>query len=393
MTPAARIETAIGLLDRILGGAPAEQALTQWARASRYAGSGDRAAVRDHVYDALRCLRSFAVLGGAGGGSDGLPTGRQLMLGAARSSGLDPEALFTGAPHAPAPLTPAERAHLPPADMPPDMPDWLLPDLSASLGAALPEVLAVQRQRAPVFLRVNLARTPQEQARAALAEAGVGTEVEPLVDTALRVVSGAGKLRAAAPYLDGRVELQDAAPQAAVAMLPLVKGMKVLDYCAGGGGKILAMAGRQTGMALFAHDAAPGRMRDLPERARRAGIAVTLSDRATLPGDAPFDLVVADVPCSGSGTWRRAPDAKWRLTPGRLAELCALQVRILAEAAALVRPGGVLAYMTCSLLGAENGDQITTFLARSGWSEAARRLFLPGDGGDGFFCAVLTRES
>lgn len=389
MTPAARVETAIGLLDRILGGEPAEQVLTRWARASRYAGSGDRAAVRDHVYDALRCLRSYAALGGAGDP----PSGRQLMLGALRVAETAPEEIFTGAPHAPVALAEAERAFVPPAELPPDMPDWLLPDLRASLGAALPEVLASQRQRAPVFLRVNLARTTRGAAQAALAQAGVQAEDEPLADTALRVTQGAGKLRAAAAYLDGRVELQDAAPQAAVAMLPLAAGLRVLDYCAGGGGKILAMAGRQPGMALFAHDAAPARMRDLPERARRAGVSL-----GVLEGDSPlpagsFDLVVLDVPCSGSGTWRRTPEAKWRLTPERLAGLCALQAQILAEAAPLVRRGGVLAYMTCSLLRAENDDQVEAFLGRGGWTETARRLFLPAEGGDGFFCSALMRES
>lgn len=389
MTPAARIETAIGLLDRILDGAPAELALTQWARASRYAGSGDRAAVRDHVYDALRCRRSFAALGGAGDP----PGGRQLMLGALRALGVEAEALFTGAPHAPAPLTEAERARDVPVSLPPDMPDWLLPELAESLGPALGGVLEAERHRAPVFLRVNLAKATRAEAQAALTDAGITTEAEPLADTALRVVAGAGKLRAAGPYLDGRVELQDAAPQAAVAMLPLSRGMKVLDYCAGGGGKVLAMAGRQPGMALFAHDVAPARMRDLPERARRAGVAVTLADAAAITRAAPFDLVVVDVPCSGSGTWRRTPDAKWRLTDGRLSELRTLQAQILAKAAPLVRPGGSLAYMTCSLLRGENDDQVDAFLRSGGWSQTARRLFLPCDGGDGFFCAVLTRES
>jgi 16S rRNA (cytosine967-C5)-methyltransferase len=389
MTPAARVETAIGLIDRILGGTPAEQALTQWARASRYAGSGDRAAVRDHVYDALRSLRSFAAMGGAGGA----PGGRQVMLGALRASGIDPDAIFTGAAHAPAALSGEERAFVPPVDLPPDMPDWLLPDLCASLGAALPDVLSRQRQRAPVFLRVNLARTTPVAAIAALAEAGVVAEPEPLADTALRISLGASKLRMAAPYLDGRVELQDAASQAAVAMLPLARGLRVLDYCAGGGGKVLAMAGRQAGMELFAHDAAPERMRDLPDRARRAGARVRQLSGAELARAGSFDLVLADVPCSGSGTWRRTPDAKWRLTREGLDSLCVLQSQILTKAAPLVRPGGVLAYMTCSLLRAENGDQVDAFLGRGDWSEMTRRQFLPADGGDGFFCAVLTRDS
>jgi 16S rRNA (cytosine967-C5)-methyltransferase len=161
----------------------------------------------------------------------------------------------------------------------------------------------------------------------------------------------------------------------------------VLDYCAGGGGKALALAAR--GAAVTAHDADPGRMRDLPARAARAGARVEIE---AAPAGA-FDLVLCDAPCSGSGTWRRAPEAKWRLTPERLAALTELQAQILDQAAPLVAPGGALAYATCSLLEAENGAQTADFLARHpGWQLENERRLTPLEGGDGFYLALLRRS-
>lgn len=386
MTPAARLSAAISILDRILAGAPAEQALTNWARASRFAGSGDRNAIRDLVFDAIRCRRSFAALGGA-------ETGRGLILGGLRAAGLDPAPLFTGAGHAPAPLTEADTGQPPEGAAALDLPDWLLPDLQASLGADFAASAEALRHRAPVFLRVNTARTTPAAACAALADEGITAEPHPLAATALLVTGNARKVQASTAYTSGLVELQDAASQAVIAALPLSNGMKVLDYCAGGGGKSLAMAAAAK-LALYAHDADPRRMRDLPDRAKRAGARVTLIETADLSRQAPFDLVLTDVPCSGSGSWRRAPEAKWQLTRARLDALCAIQAEILQNAARLVRPGGWLGYATCSLLQAENGARIDRFCAETaGWREVSRRSLTPQDGGDGFFIAVLQRIS
>ena len=388
MTPEARIAAAIPILDAVLGGQAAEQALTRWARGSRFAGSRDRAAVRDHVYDALRCRRSFAALGGA-------ETGRGLMIGLLRAGGVAPESLFTGAGYGPEPLTAEEGA--PPPDLTTlprgvrlDCPDWLLPDVDAALGEDADEVLARMRQRAPVYLRAN-ARHGREAAARALAAQGVETTLTDNSNFAMEVYDKAQKIKTTKAYSGGLVELQDFSPQRAVEALPLHDGMRVLDYCAGGGGKTLAMAARAD-LVLTAHDAIPARMKDLPARAARAGIAVTQADTGALAKMPPFDLVLTDVPCSGTGTWRRAPEAKWTLTPARLAALVATQADILDRAGALVRPGGVLAYMTCSLLEAENGDQIAAYLARAPHYRLDReRRFGPLDGGDGFYLACLRR--
>ncbi len=378
MTPAARLSAAMQILDRILAGSPAEQALTNWARASRFAGSGDRAAIRDHVFDALRCRRSFAALGGG-------ETGRGLILGGLRAAGIDPAPLFTGEGHAPAPVTEAGRA--PDADEVLDLPDWLLPRLRRDLGAELPAIAEALRHRAPVFLRVNLARTDRATAQARLAAEGIETRPHPLSPSALEVTAGARRIQTSGAYTEGLVELQDAASQAVVDLLPLANGMKVLDFCAGGGGKTLAMAARAK-LALFAHDADPRRMRDLPARAKRAGARVSLIENP----DQIFDLVLADVPCSGSGSWRRAPEGKWLLTEARLAALTATQSAILDRIAPRVGPGGWLGYATCSLLADENRGQIDAFLARNpGWRLEAERRLIPLDGGDGFYVALLRR--
>jgi len=392
MTPAARIAAAIEILDSHLAGVAAEQALTGWARSHRFAGSGDRAAIRDHVFDALRCRRSFAALGGA----PEAPTGRALMIGALRNGGIPPETQFTGAGHGPSPLTPAERDAFPPElsrNVAIDCPDWLAPMLEDGLGDTFVPVMQMLRRRAPVTLRVNLARTSRAEAQTALSAEGVVTVPHPLAEAALQVTENPQKLRNSVPYLDGRIELQDAASQAVVEMLPLAGAKRVLDYCAGGGGKTLAMAARVPGQYVV-HDIAANRMRDLPERARRAGIRVELADTCRVTALAPYDLVLLDVPCSGSGSWRRAPEAKWALTPARLAELREIQSRILDETHALVAPGGTLAYVTCSMLGSENVEQVSAFLERiTGWGCTQQRSFTPLEGGDGFFCALLTRTT
>jgi len=380
MTPGARLSAAIGVLDRVLAGEPAEKALINWGRASRFAGSGDRAAVRDIVFDALRRKRSAAARGAGA-------SGRGLVLGLLREAGQ--EGLFSGEGHAPAPPGEWEAGREPEGAEALDLPDWLVPPLRESLGDRLDPVAAALRQRAPVFLRVNLRKTDIAGAIAALGVEAIEALPHVLAASALEVTGNARKVQASAAYRDGLVELQDASSQAVVEALPLADGMRVLDLCAGGGGKTLAMAARAR-MQLYAYDVLPRRMADLPERARRAGIDVTLTDRPEAA--APFDLVLVDAPCSGSGSWRRDPEGKWALTPARLKELVSVQAEILDRAAAMVGKGGALAHATCSLLAAENRAQVDRFCARhDGWVSAVERSYSPLEGGDGFYACVLRR--
>ena len=386
MTPAARYAAAIEILDKMRGGEAAEKALTNWARANRFAGSGDRHALRDIVFDVLRCKRSFAVLGGS-------DEGRGLVLGALRAAGIAPETVFTGQGYGPAALTEAEAA----AGAQPtglaalDCPDWLAGPLEASLGDGFAPVMQALRSRAPVFLRVNLRKCDVAAAQDALAREGIETAPNTLAATSLEVLSNPRKIQTSKAFLEGMVELQDAASQAILEVLPLKNAKRVLDYCAGGGGKSLAMAAVSEA-AIFAHDIAPARMKDLPARAKRAGVRLQILPSNAL--EAPFDLVLADAPCSGSGSWRRAPEAKWALTPQRLDTLHKTQAEVLDGASRLVAKGGTLAYATCSLLHSENHDQVAAFLARhSGFSLGVSRVLTPLDGGDGFFIACLKRET
>jgi 16S rRNA (cytosine967-C5)-methyltransferase len=386
LTPGARIQASAEILDEILAGTPAEKALTGWARRSRFAGSKDRAAVRDHVYQALRCKRSHACLGGG-------MTGRAMMLGALRAEGRDPAELFTGEGHAPAVPSDEELAagHAPEAlgDLY-DLPDWIISKFEAALGADWGAVAGALRHRAPVILRVNLRKASVAQAMHALAEDGVLAVCAEVAEAALLVREGARQVAGSRAYREGLVELQDGSSQAAMERLAVPCGGRVLDYCAGGGGKTLALAARAEAR-WFAHDAAPQRMRDLPDRASRAGVSVELLDGAADRAEV-FDLVLCDVPCSGSGTWRRTPDAKWRLTPADLAGLTDLQAGILDRAAGLVAPGGRLAYATCSVLREENEAQVEAFVRRSpAWRIEHQERWPVSAQGDGFFLAVLTR--
>ena len=387
MTPAARLSAAIEILDHILDGVAAEKALTNWARGSRFAGSKDRAAVRDHVFSSLRCKRSFAVLGGA-------QTGRGIILGLLRSQAIAPADMFTGIAHAPQLMSEDESSHsaTPTGNDALDCPDWIAPQLQASLGDDFAAICHAQQSRAPLFLRVNTLKTTIQQVAAALADENIATQPHALSPTALQVTENPRRVHLSAPYLDGRIELQDAASQAVVDSLPILPDTRVLDYCAGGGGKVLAMAARVDAQ-YFAYDLNFDRMKDLSERADRAGVVVRQLESDDLPDAAPFDLVLCDVPCSGSGAWRRVPAAKWQIDQERLDELCQIQAGILADAAKLVSDGGVLAYSTCSLLDVENSTQISEFLAANpDWECTQQRQFTPLDGADGFFCAHLTRK-
>jgi len=386
MTPGARVAAAIEVLDGVLAGRPAEQVLTNWARSSRYAGSGDRAAVRDHVFDALRCKRSFAARGGA-------ETGRGLMLGALRQQGMDISAVFNGQGHAPAPLSDAEAAFVAPPMSDAerlDCPDWLWPQLSASLGPNLEPVLTLLQSRSPLFLRVNLRRSTREDAQHLLAEGGIECRPHHLSPTALEVVTNPRRVQSSAAYRDGLVEIQDAASQAIVDLVPLMDGARVLDYCAGGGGKSLAMAARAD-VQITAYDVNPHRMNDLPARSIRADVNIKIAtERSDIAGQ--YDIVFCDAPCSGSGAWRRSPQGKWALSADGLNALLGVQAKIMDEAVGFLAPKGVLTYATCSLLDAENSAQIQAFIARHRDFTLSREQRLsPMDGGDGFFIALLTR--
>jgi 16S rRNA (cytosine967-C5)-methyltransferase len=389
MTPAARIDAAITILDDILTGRTAEKALSDWGRNSRFAGSKDRAALRDLVFDALRMRGSCAAFGG------GL-TGRGLMIGLAVISGADVTAMFTGIGHAPDTLSEAETDHV--AQTPDlaehdanDMPAWLWPVWQADLGAAAEDAAQILRSRAPLYLRVNQRRGTVENAINALAAEQIAVSGHDTQPGCLRVESNPRRVKLSRAFEDGLVEVQDAASQIAVAQLAVPNGARVLDYCAGGGGKSLAIAD-QFECTVTAHDIAEQRTKDIGPRADRAGVNIDVRSPDTLPKDDLFDIVVVDAPCSGSGTWRRNPESKWSLTSEKLANFSVLQGEVILTAAMHVRAGGALYYMTCSVFDAENRSVVDHFVrGQSDWTAEEILRLKPSDQSDGFYLCKLTK--
>jgi 16S rRNA (cytosine967-C5)-methyltransferase len=430
MRPGAQIRAAVEVLEEVLGRhQPAAGALADWGKSHRFAGSGDRAAIGNLVYDALRRRRSLAA-------QMETDSPRALALGAApRALGLSAEAVIAGADgsrYALEPLSDAEQAALvrglPPdtsAGVAGDIPDWLEPSFVRAFGAAAGEEGAALARRAPLDLRVNTLKADREKVLKALARfAAVAT---PLSPAGVRIPAPEGARRqpgveAEAGHGKGWYEVQDEGSQIAALMAATAPRQQVLDICAGAGGKTLAMAAamRNTGQ-VYAYDEDAARLRPIFERLKRAGVrnaqVLPAGDAGALTALGPrFDTVLVDAPCTGTGAWRRRPDAKWRLRPTSLEQRIAEQRAVLAAAAALVKPGGRLVYVTCSVLPEENRDQV-------GWLEAGHAAFqrLPwrdswtagvggeppvsaeaGDdallltpaqhGTDGFFIAVLTRR-
>ena len=385
MTPAARVSAAIDILDAVLEGARAETALTRWGRANRYAGSKDRAAIRDHVFDALR--QRDSALGHAGGAR----TGRSLMRGILHNQGVDLDIIFSDARFAPVPLSSDERCFetLESDWGNCDIPEWLWPHWCHSLGDQAIAIAQVIQQRAPVFLRVNLLKATVDQACASLSDAGYDVSPHSDVPTALCVSGRAAGLQTTEAYVDGLIELQDAHSQSAVTLLDPKQNGPILDYCAGGGGKSLALAA-WLGGAVHAHDVNPRRMVDLPTRAKRANAQISIRTKDQFAPE--YGVVFCDAPCSGSGSWRRDPEGKWALTQNQLNALISTQRDILSDAAKLVAPDGRLVYATCSVLSCENQDQIDWFTAQNPtWRVEAQRQWVPSSQGDGFFASVLTQ--
>jgi len=387
MTPAARVQAAIGLLDRIIEGAlskgpPADRILAEWFRASRFAGSKDRRAIRELVYGAIRACGPIP------------QTGRAAMLALAES---DPALLllFDGSPYGPPPIEEGELV----AELG-VTPAWLTARLEAS-DIAGPEATALL-DRAPLDIRVNALKADR-------ATFSPPVEGEPLpTPQGLRLPFGTPVEQWPA-YGDGLIEIQDCGSQLACEAVGALPGETIIDLCAGAGGKTLALAAAMRGQGtLIAADTDRGRLSRLAPRAERAG-AIVHETVLLNPGReaeilAPWhgkaDAVLVDAPCSGTGTWRRNPEARWRLDEASLERLTALQRHVLGIAAGLVKPGGRLIYVTCSLLDEEGAGQAEAFLkANPDWHAVTPvlplgrsrgegiRLTPFHDGTDGFFIA------
>jgi 16S rRNA (cytosine967-C5)-methyltransferase len=430
MRAGARLEAAAEVLDEVLNRhQPAAAALAAWGKAHRFAGSGDRAAIGTLVYDALRRKSSIAAKMGAN-------TPRALALGAAqRALGLTAEevaAAADGSPHAIAPLSEVEKAGLgrelpegTPAHIAGDIPEWLMPSFERAFGARAAEEGAALSARAPIDLRVNTLKATREKVLKALQRFSPAPTLLSPVGVRIAAPEGAARsphVEAEAAHGKGWFEVQDEGSQVAALLAGAAPRLQVLDLCAGAGGKTLALAAtmQNTGQ-IYAYDADKRQLRPIFERLKRAGArnvqVMDAGEEAALTALGPrFDVVLIDAPCSGSGTWRRKPDSKWRLRRANIPERQAEQARVLDLGAGLVKGGGTLAYVTCSVLPEENADQVAAFLARhpdfailpyaGPWRERlgseppdssdgradTLQLTPARHGTDGFFIALLVRR-
>jgi 16S rRNA (cytosine967-C5)-methyltransferase len=388
VTPAARVQAAIEILDRVItaareNGAAADTIIASWSKANRYAGSKDRRAVRDLIYGAIR---AFGLIP---------KNGRAAMVGMAKHD-KNLANWFDGSLYGPAIIEQSEQRS---ARSP--LAPWLAKLIDPAEHAALLE-------RAPFDLRVNcqLASRPDVIARID------GAEPIPFLPDGVRLPANV-VIEKHDVWLEGLIEIQDAGSQMIAAICDVKPGMTVVDLCAGAGGKTLALAAVMAGEGqIIATDTNRDRIQRLPQRALRAG-AMNIETRLLNPAEeldslkdmiGKSDLVLVDAPCSGSGTWRRNPEARWRLTSKRLDRVAVTQAHVLRTGAALVRPGGILVYAVCSLIAREGRSQIATFLnenpewkaepilADVGRADGAGLILTPAhDGTDGFFMARLAR--
>jgi 16S rRNA (cytosine967-C5)-methyltransferase len=432
MTPAARLAAAIEVFGNLESDRrPANDALKAWGLAHRFAGSGDRAAIAGLVYDALRRRASSAWIMGA-------ETPRAILLGMLkRERGLDTDAiakLADGAGYGPEALTDDERQRLDAADMANapahvagDYPEWLDPNFTLVFGDDRAEEGAALASRAPLDLRVNTLKADIFKAEASLSD--LKPEQGQWSPWALRIHLGADSkspaIHAEPAFLKGLIEVQDEGSQLAALLSGAKPGEQVVDLCAGAGGKTLALAAMmQNKGQVFATDDDKRRLAPIHDRLARSGarnvqvrtpksIGSEIDDLA-----GRCDLVLIDAPCTGTGSWRRNPDAKWRIRPGALEQRQKEQAAILDRAAGLLKSGGRIAYITCSVLDEENGAQVRGFLAHhpefsvqppvevakalgdratefleAAWESDLGLLMTPRTTGtDGFFVSVLKRN-
>jgi len=389
MTPAARLQAAIEILDEVIAstgndGPPADSIVTRYFKHRRYAGSKDRRAVRELVFRAIRRSAEPPL------------SGRAAVLGLAQEEPALYE-LF-GQPRGPEPSKEAEAAATAG-----EVPEWLIPELSPLVG---PQEWPALLERAPLDLRVNVARTSRDELLAQFP----GAEPTTLSRWGIRLPPDS-RVDDHPAFQAGLVEVQDEGSQLIARACEPGDGERILDLCAGAGGKSLALAAAAPRATILATDSNRARLSKLAPRAQRAGVAIEarlLNPPRELDELQDWretsDLVLVDAPCSGSGTWRRNPEGRWRLTPERLDRLAAAQERLLDLGAELVRPGGRLVYAVCSLLSREGAGQAERFLQRhSSWisedtaiaggrTDGAGRLLTPAhDRTDGFFVARLRR--
>ncbi len=425
-----RLAAAIDIIDGLqTRRRPVSLALKEWGQQNRFAGSKDRAAIGNLVYDAMRKRSSHAHAMGA-------DTGRALVLAVAvwdwNLSSDDLNAAFETDNFAPDPITADEKkllaAKTPNKDAPDhisaNLPEWLVPAFQTTFGKKWPKEAKALSNRPPLDMRVNTLKSTPEKALKSL-ERFEPTLCE-IAPFGLRIAAGSGdaktpNVQADEIYLKGGLEIQDEGSQIVALLANAQPGQQVLDYCAGAGGKTMALANAmQNKGQIFAYDADRNRLKPIYDRLKRNGVR-NVQVRAPVEGAlenlvGKMDKVIIDAPCTGTGTWRRHPDSKWRLTPEQLEKRVSEQAQILTEAAKFMQPEGEMIYITCSVLPQENAEQIQSFIKETGlykpidmktrWTEVFPQathkpkydkfgvtLSPLATGTDGFYISILKRKS
>jgi 16S rRNA (cytosine967-C5)-methyltransferase len=422
MTPAGQLAAAIDLLTEIeTDSRPADAVANHFFRSRRFIGGGDRREVSSLVWGVLRARRHLGWWLNHVGAPE---TPRMLLALQAIFSGMTPHKIamaFTSGRYGPPALTPEEMAFLDkfagrtldhpnmPEPVRYEVPDWILPKLRAQFGPGLEAEMAALSAPATLDLRVNALKTTREAAMLALAGEGLAAQPTPFSPWGLRL-AGRQAVTQGKAFQDGLVEIQDEGSQLIALLVDAQPGMRVVDFCAGAGGKTLAIATTMENKGhIVACDVSAPRLDGAIKRLRRAGVhnveshLLSAGDKWVKRQEQKFDRVLVDAPCTGTGTWRRNPDARRRLREEDLRELTAKQATILDHAQKLTKPGGKLIYATCSLLNDENEAQVEAFLARHptyrqvpvAVPEALRgsylRLSPRRHDTDGFFAAILER--
>ncbi len=425
MTPGARVAAVIEIMDLLDKTQEATNVVVNsYFRKRRYAGSKDRRAITSHMYNILRHLArlDWSIE------KAGLQVSSRLRLITSiwLDENIEIEAIFTGQAHSPPELDKIEQRFVAqgislekteiPFEIASEIPSWIAPDLMVSLGNRATSEFKALNQMAPVDLRTNTLKTNRDALMQALKAEGLTTVLTQYSPMGLRLDLPAG-LQNTESFKNGDFEIQDEGSQLACLLCDVQPGMAVADVCAGAGGKSLAFAAIMKGQGLIdACDISSERLSRMGIRLTRSGTEIVRSHVVDKDGEdwfvqhqSGYDRVLVDAPCSGSGTWRRDPASKWRLTPENLESYKLQQANILSQAAVLVKSGGRLIFVTCSLLAQEGEDQIHYFLARTPgfqimdtkkiWSKVSILPF-PGPGPflrlspaktstDGFFIAVL----
>ncbi len=397
----ARANAAIEILDEYLKGRNLNNILEAWNQNNKFAGSSDREKIRDAVFDILRLRNTLKYPLEL---ENICESGRSLMVSYVLYNSEQIENIFTGSKYGPSHLNPKEenvrekfiknksKFFVPQYNAP----DFLIEDLKFSLGEKFEKIMDILVKRAPISIRVNVNKTDLYDVKEKLKNEGIDTEACLGVVQGLRVINNFRRVKMSKSFQEGLFDFQDLNSQKVIEDCDLLEHEKFLDFCSGAGGKILCLASLRKGIgSFFAYDIDKSKLENLGLRAHKAGIKVDIVEKKEIiEAYKSFDCVLLDVPCSGSGAWRRNPQQKWRITPKQIEELIMLQSNLLKQAKNLLKDNGKLIYITCSLLRSENQSIIENFILNNPrFSIVRQKNYYPSEIGDGFYCAELLKNN